>query len=119
MTIGKTKLTPLLIAIIILTLITAVIHLSLGGSMFILNGLGYLALLAAYLLPQPFFAKRHGLIRWLFIAYTLLTIILYFVFHIDGSWQQDGLGLATKLAEVILVLLLFLDGQRKPEEDNS
>lgn len=107
MQIGSVKLSILDILIIITTLITSVIHLSLGGAMFILNGVGYLALLAAYLLPN--FAQWRGWIRWLFIGYTLLTIILYFVFHADGSWQQDGLGLATKLDEVILVLLLLIN----------
>jgi hypothetical protein len=106
------KLTPARLGIILLTLSTAVIHIALAQPLFILNGLGYLALLAAYLLPQPVFARRRTLIRYAFIAYTVLTIVLYFVVHANGSWQQDGLGVATKLAEIILVLLLLLDGQQ-------
>lgn len=117
MQIGTMKLSLVKIAIIILTLITAIVHIALGDPLFILNGLGYLALLAAYLLPWSLFVKRHGLIRWLFIAYTLLTIILYFVFHADGSWQQDGLGMVTKLAEVILLLLIFIDSPSKPDNE--
>lgn len=101
------------IGIIILTLITAIIHLSLGQPLFILNGLGYLALLAGYYLPA--LANWHRWIRWLFIGYTVLTIVLYFVFHADGSWQQDGLGLVTKMVEVVLVLLLLLDRRGSAE----
>ena len=110
MQIGSLKLRPLDIGIIVLALITAVIHLSLGGPMFILNGLAYLAILIAYFLP--FFAKWHGWIRWLFIGYTLLTIILYFVFN-GGESLQNSLGLVTKAAEAVLVVLLFLDRQQK------
>ena len=87
------KLTPVRVAIVLLTLVTAVIHIALGRPLFILNGLGYIALLAAYLLPQPLFARRRALIRWAFIAYTVVTIVMYFVVHAGGSWQQDGLGI--------------------------
>ena len=47
---------PLRIGVILLTVGTAVIHLYLGLQgfpLFILNGLGYLALLAALILPIP------------------------------------------------------------------
>jgi hypothetical protein len=99
------KLSILDILIIITTLITAVIHLSLGGAMFILNGVGYLALLAAYLLPN--FAQWRGWIRWLFIGYAVLTIVLYFVFN-AGDWQST-LGLVTKADELILIVLLLIN----------
>jgi hypothetical protein len=101
------------IGIIILTLITAIIHLSLGQPLFILNGLGYLAIMVGYYLPA--LAKWHRWIRWLFIGYTVLTIVLYFVFHADGSWQQDGLGIVTKMVEIVLVLLLLLDRRGSAE----
>ncbi len=110
MQIGSVKLRALDIAIIVLTLITAVIHLSLGGPMFILNGLGYLTLLIVYFLPA--LAKWHGWIRWLFIGYTLLTIILYFVFS-GGESFQNSLGLVTKAVELVLLVLLFLDRGQK------
>lgn len=110
MKIGSVTFTPVQIGITILTLITAVIHLTLGQPLFILNGLGYIALWGALFLPISFLQPWHRLIRWAFIGYTLLTIILYFVFHADGSWQQDGLGMFTKLVEVVLLLLLIYDG---------
>lgn len=119
MKIGNFKIQPAQIGIIILTLLTALIHFSLGEPLFILNGLGYLALLALYFLPIAVFQRYHRLTRWAFAGYTLLTIILYFVFHPDGSWQNDGLGLLTKMIEVVLLLLLALDGQTQPVEENS
>lgn len=59
-------LTPIQIGVVVLTLITALIHLGLGfpftsplGILFLLNGLGYIALVAAlYFMPQ--FAARRG-----------------------------------------------------------
>ena len=106
MQIGSIKLGPLDYGIILLTAITAVIHLSIGGTLFLLNGLGYLGLLLLFYLP--FFGQWRGAIRWLFIGYTILTIVLYFVFSGADSFQ-NMLGLATKLVEVILVVLLFLN----------
>ena len=117
MKIGGIEFRPAQIGIIIFTLITALIHFSLAQPLFILNGLGYLALLAAYFLPWSVFVRWHRLIRWLFAGYTLLTIVLYFVFHAEGSWQSDGLGLITKLVEVILLLLLAFDGMDKQVEE--
>ena len=56
------------IGVVVLTLITAIVHLSLlfPDPVFILNGLGYLTLLAALYLPMPRlerFADRVHLVR--------------------------------------------------------
>ena len=58
------------VGIILTTLVTALIHFSLlfPNPMFILNSLGYLALLALYFLPIPALVKNRGLIRWAYIA---------------------------------------------------
>lgn len=117
MQIGNTKINLVKISIALTTLLTAVIHLSLGELLLILNGLGYLALWAALFLPIAVLANWHRQIRWLFIGYTLITIILYFVFHPNGLWQEDGLGVATKFIEVLLLLLLIYDGQDRAVED--
>ena len=119
MKIGTITFQPAQIGIIILTLLTALIHFSLGEPLFILNGLGYLILLAAYFLPLAVFQRFHRLIRWAFAGYTLLTIILYFLFHPNGSWQNDGLGVLTKMIEVVLLLLLAYDSQGQPVEESS
>ena len=96
--------------IIALALITAAIHLALGigqgNSLFILNGLGYAALLYASFWTPAFLKGQSGLIRWAFIGYTALTIILYF-----ASWGLDGflqpIGLLTKLVEALLIAGLW------------
>ena len=119
MKIGGITVRPAGIGIIVLTLLTAFIHIALGEPLFILNGLGYLALLAALFVPISLFERRHRLIRWVFAGYILLTIVLYFVFHPNGAWQQDGLGMATKLIEVILLLLLIYDGQEQSTKEAS
>ncbi len=95
------------IAIVILTLATAFVHLSLlfPDPLFILNGLGYLALLAAYFLPLPFTKDYRGLVRWIFIGYILVTILAWVVMG-DKTWW---VGYITKLIEIVLVVLLWTD----------
>ena len=74
------KLTGKHIGIILFTLATAVLHIILFPDiMFTLNGIGYLALLAAYFLPIPFLQEKHNLIWWLLVGYTALTIILWVI----------------------------------------
>ena len=96
------------IGIIILTIITAVIHFSLVDPQFILNGLGYLALLAALYLPIAFLSQYRHTIRWVMIGYTALTVILYFVFN-GSSAFGNILGLIDKVVEVLLIILLYLE----------
>ena len=59
----SSRLSAVQIGIIILTLATALIHFSLlfPNVMFILNGLGYLTLLAAYFLPIDLARNNHNL----------------------------------------------------------
>lgn len=101
--------------IIVLTLITALIHIVLlnvliigdGGGfspLFTLNGLGFLALLYAYLKNIP--AGRKGLVRWAFIAYTAITILAWLVLNGDFG---DPVGVVTKVDELALLVLLVMD----------
>jgi hypothetical protein len=101
------------IAITILTLITALIHLGLAfvldGTMqilFILNGIGYLVLLWALLRPPAFLQGRSMLVHLAFMGFALVTIIGYFV--TNGFIADDYLGLFTKVVEILLVAALFL-----------
>lgn len=68
------------------------------------NGLGYLVLLFLYLRASG----NRSTIRWLYIAFTLVTFIGYFV-----VWGADGLsnpiGLVTKGIELLLIITLLLD----------
>lgn len=108
--------------IIIATLITAGIHLYLTRSivemgmsptMFILNALGYIGLLAAYLIPQSLVNRvlpaglarsYRSIVRYVFIGYTLLTIVLWVIMG-----MRTPIAYVDKLAEVALVVLLWLD----------
>src|SRR5215213_6884578 len=81
----------LAVGIFLLTLATAFIHLFLaftaipyfglnfGVMLFILNGLGYLGLLAALQLPIPQLARFRSAARWALVAYAALPIVLFFL----------------------------------------
>jgi hypothetical protein len=109
----SSRLSAVQIGIIILTLATALIHFSLlfPNVMFILNGLGYLALLAAFFLPIDLARNNHNLVRWLFIIFTAVTILAWVAIG-DKSWPGGGLGYLTKLIEVALIVLLVVDGRQ-------
>ena len=101
--------------IILSGLATALLHLSLfpqlGFDPIFLNGFGYLALLAAYFLPIPFFQQRHNLVWWALFGYTLLTIILWIILgdkqFVPGT--SSAIGYYAKAAEVILLAFLWAD----------
>ena len=86
--------------IIGLTVATAVIHIVIGGALFILNGLGYLGLLGLMYLPLPALDSA----RPVLIVYTIVTIIGYFVMNPDPFGSV--LGLIDKAIELALVILL-------------
>jgi hypothetical protein len=98
------------IAIILLTLAAAFIHFSLlfPDALFILNGLGFLALLFVYFLRTDLSLRYHSLIHWVFIGYTVITILAWIAIG-DKSWPAGALGYTTVLIEIALVILLFLD----------
>lgn len=97
--------------VITLTVVTAVWHLTLGlrdlgssfGIPFILNGAGYLVLLAAlYIIPQ--LASYRALTRYALMAFAAVTIVAYFIVNDNPI----GSGLVTKVVEVALVAALWL-----------
>lgn len=105
--------------IIIFTIITALIHLALGiwgivggtpgflDYLFVLNGIGYIALLAALFVPGvPIFAGNRALAHYLMIIYTGLTFVLYFVFN---GFSDIGPGaIVTKVDELLLIIVTVL-----------
>ena len=116
--------------IIITTLVTAILHLVAAfdkvlfpenpDPLFILNGLGYLGLLGAYILPIPLFQQRHNLIRKVLIGFALLTIaawifiwvIQYVIINGTPFFSHDSIyGVPAKIAEVVLISLLLADKQ--------
>ena len=105
----QTRLTALSFIIIPLTLFTALVHLTLSfpDVMFILNGLGYLALLGALYLPLPVVKDNRRPVRWVFIGYTALTIVLWAIMG-----MRIPLAYVDKLAEVVLIVCLWMDGRQ-------
>jgi hypothetical protein len=105
------------VGIFLLTLATAVIHLYLaltaissmgfnfGVMLFILNGLGYLGLLAALQLPIRQLARFRSAVRWVLVAYAALTIVLFFVM----APSYTIIGYVDKAIEVALIALLLAD----------
>ena len=101
--------TALRVGIVLLTLVTALIHLQLAfpDPMFILNGLGYLALLAALYLPIPQLAPYRNIVRWVFIGYAALTLTLWLIIG-----ERTAVGFFSAAAEVALIVLLLLEARR-------
>lgn len=102
------------IGIIVLTVITALVHLVLGiqslpgtfGIVFLLNSVGYLALLAGlYFIPQ--LADMRPLIRWALMGFAAITFIAYFV--VNPNPFSGFLGLFDKAVELILIILLWME----------
>ncbi len=96
--------------IIVLALATAIIHFTLvfPSPLFILNGLGFVALTAALYAPLPALARYRAWARWALIGYTALTVILWLIMGLRAP-----IGYLTKVIEVALIALLFLEGRRK------
>jgi hypothetical protein len=90
-------------SIVGLTLATAAIHLSLGGTLFLMSALGYTVLATAMVLPGPF-ARGRWLIRYALIGFTAATI---------GGWLMFGarfdLAYFDKALEVALIGLLLIE----------
>jgi hypothetical protein len=101
---------PLRVGVIVLTVGTALIHLYLGLQgfpLFVLNGLGYLTLLAALILPIPRISDYRNLTRWILLGYTALTIFLWIVVG-----ARTVIGYTDKIIEIVLIALLVLEASR-------
>lgn len=104
------------LAIAVLTAITAVIHLFLGigdlgntlGILFLLNGLAYLALLAAFWFDIP--QGQGRLVQWALIAFAAVTIVAYFA--VNDAPLNSVFGLVTKVDELLLIIATYMHMQR-------
>jgi hypothetical protein len=131
---NATRFGLLQVAICVLAVATAAVHIYLGAithvmvatqpeataaaggaaalgffaALFYLDGLAYLVLTAA--LYHPAFARFRRLTRWALIALTAATIVAYFAL-IGG--QYDAMGIGDKIAEVVLIVLLVVEGRRE------
>lgn len=73
-------------------------------TLFILNFVGYIVLVAALYLP--FLQRFQTIIRWLLIAFAAVTVILWYV--LVGS-HPNTIGYADKAVEVVLIVLLLIE----------
>ena len=101
--------------IALLTAATGILHLLVGFDVMggfnlinwilVLNGVGYLVLLWLFWTSS---GSRRGTIRWILLAYTLITLVGYFVINGSAGFQS-AMGLIIKGIELLLIILLFLD----------
>ncbi len=102
------------IAVTLLTSATALIHLKVGlvqqSTRLLINGLGYSGILAGLNLT-PKGSEAYNFMRYALIAYTALTIGAYFWVFGGGAFGYM-LGLTTKLIEVALIALLWMEGDK-------
>jgi hypothetical protein len=115
------------VGIFLLTLATAVIHLFLGFTaipyyglnfgvvLFVLNGLGYLGLLAVLQLPILQLERFRSAARWVLVAYTALTIALFFLM----APYYTFIGYLDKAIEVALIALLLADAYTASSEPSE
>jgi hypothetical protein len=96
------------VAIVMLTLATAYIHLTLGGLLFTLNAIGYAALALAMIViaavPHPLVRRFDWMPRAGLAAYTATTIGAYLVMG-----PYFSLGWVAKAIEVAILALLVVD----------
>ena len=114
MTTNQTARVLMTAVILELTLATALIHFSLGGTLFFLNGAGYLALAAAYAvasMPAPSLRRFGWLPRIGLAGYAALTIGAYLLVgpYFTLGWITKGIELAV-VGLVIADLLTEYDG---------
>ncbi|MEX0788267.1 MAG: hypothetical protein WD040_05655 [Anaerolineales bacterium] len=102
------------LAILVLGLITALVHLVVLNVTFVrdtgtpdllftLNGLGYLGLLAAFFGKLPWISDRRTVLHYLFIGYTAVTILAWAVMG-----ARNFIGYATKIDELLLIAALWM-----------
>jgi hypothetical protein len=110
----KTNIGGLQIGIIALAVATAVIHLTRNfpAPVFILNGLGYLALLAALYLPLAALEERRSLVRYGLMGFAALTILAWIGIG-DKHLATGYVGYIDKAIEIMLILLLWMENQSR------
>ena len=99
-------------AIIVLSVITAVIHLTRigAGIPFLLNAVGFLVLGAAVYFEPAFLAGRQRLVQYALMAFTVITILAWVA--IGDKSLPDGLtGYIAKIDELLLLAAVFQYGR--------
>ena len=111
----------LLILMVLFTAITAINHLLIGMTslrggisalpiLFILNGIGYAVLLAGVATDRvPVLSDNKALAHYALIAFTVVTIVAYFLMSGVLSGEPAGTAaIITKVDEVLLIVVSFL-----------
>ena len=112
---ARPTLGPLAAGVILLTLITAAIHFYLApiefgtgatlfGVLFVLNGLGYLTMLAVIYAPLGFLAPFRLAARMILIVIAAASIGAYFYVGVF-----DTIGWVDKAVEAGLILLVLIE----------
>ena len=96
-------------AIVALTLATAAIHVTLGGTLFLMNAIGYAVLAIAMVLPGPV-ARIRWLTRYALIGFTAVTIVGWVMFgaRFDLAYLDKGIEVA--LVGLVLIESWVIDG---------
>lgn len=116
--------TPRLLRIVLiaLTLVTAVNHLFIGSNtlaepdrsplaiLFLLNGMGFLVLLASIITRSvPVLSRNKHLAHHALIAYTILTMVAYVLMSgILSGEPPTPMAVMTKVDEGLLVVVTYL-----------
>jgi uncharacterized integral membrane protein len=97
------------VMVVALTLATAAIHVTLGGTLFLMNAIGYAVLALAMVLPGPV-ARLRWLIRYALIGFTFVTIVGWLMFgaRFDLAYLDKGIEVA--LIGLVLIESWVMDG---------
>jgi uncharacterized integral membrane protein len=97
------------VMIVALTLATAAIHVTLGGTLFLMNAIGYTVLALAMVLPGPV-ARIRWLIRYALIGFAFVTIVGWLMFgaRFDLAYLDKGIEVA--LIGLLLIESWVIDG---------
>lgn len=105
--------------IILLALVTALIHINLAfrfpdgpDAIFILNGVGYVGLVALLYAPFSVLDSYRPFVRWVLMGYTTLTIVLWLMVGAGSPFTNtppSPIAYIDKAVEVALLVLLWFD----------
>ena len=93
--------------VVALTIATGAIHLTLGGPLFTLNGLGYVVAAVAIVIPLSIAVRFRWLVRLGLIGYAATTIVGWYLM---GPRYETAY--VAKAIEIALIALLAVDVRR-------
>jgi hypothetical protein len=95
--------------IVAAALATAWIHASLGGTLFLMNAVGYATLAAAMVVPGPLGHLR-PLVRLALLGFTVVTIAAWVAFGARFELAYIDKGIEVVLVALIALEIQLLDG---------